>query len=162
MVEQIIAEVKEKQAEIDKLKKELHKKSEQAFFEGAKKIFESCPDLKSVSWTQYTPYFNDGDTCEFSVHTDYLEINGDYDDRSGILSPTIVVNRGTWSNTSRTYENRVEKPNPDYNQPLAEAVDKVHQFLNVFNEDFYKDQFGDHVKITLTPEGVDTEEYEHE
>lgn len=32
-------------------------------------FFEKYPTLESFSWTQYTPYFNDGDTCQFSVHS---------------------------------------------------------------------------------------------
>src|SRR5688572_30748584 len=31
-------------------------------------MFEKHPDLISLRWTQYTPYFNDGDACTFSVH----------------------------------------------------------------------------------------------
>ena len=30
-------------------------------------MFEKYPFLTSLTWTQYTPYFNDGHTCEFGV-----------------------------------------------------------------------------------------------
>jgi len=39
-------------------------------------LFSEYPDLKHVAWTQYTPYFADGDKCEFSVHSDSPYING--------------------------------------------------------------------------------------
>lgn len=39
-------------------------------------IFASNSNIESIGWTQYTPYFNDGDTCHFSVHTDNIVING--------------------------------------------------------------------------------------
>lgn len=29
-------------------------------------LFEKHPELESFSWTQYAPYFNDGDACMFS------------------------------------------------------------------------------------------------
>lgn len=35
------------------------------------RLLEENPDRCGVQWTQYTPYFNDGDACEFSVG--YLE-----------------------------------------------------------------------------------------
>jgi len=162
MIEEIIKEVKERQKEINELKKELHKKSEEAFFKGAKQIIDSCPDLESISWNQYTPYFNDGDTCEFSASTDYLKVNGDYAEDGDSLRPTIVVNNGTWNREKRVYEGRIEQPNPNYNQPLAEAVDKMTEFLGIFDDDFYKSQFGDHVTVTITADGVDTEDYDHE
>ena len=49
MIKDIIKEVKEKQSEIAQLKAELHKKSEEVFFKGAKQIFESHPKLESIS-----------------------------------------------------------------------------------------------------------------
>lgn len=160
MLEEIIKEVKEKQKEIAKLKKELLKKSEEAFLVGSKKILESCPELKSVSWTQYTPYFNDGDETIFSANTSYLTINGDENPR--YLNPTIIQNHGTWDREKKVYVGRVEVPNPDYNKPLAEAVDKMSEFLGVFDNDFYKSQFGDHIQVTITENGVETEWYEHD
>lgn len=42
-----------------------------------KPIFDGCPEMDSFTWTQYTPYFNDGDSCEFYVN-DCDVINGDY------------------------------------------------------------------------------------
>ena len=162
MIETIIKEVKEKQKEINDLKKDLHKKSEEAFFMGAKQILDSCPELKSVSWNQYTPYFNDGDTCQFSSNTDYLKVNGEYAEEFNTLNPVIVENYGTWNREKRVYEGRVEKPNPNYNKTLSDAVDKMSEFLGIFDDDFYKSQFGDHVTVTITDNGVDSEDYDHE
>jgi hypothetical protein len=162
MIEEIIKEVKERQKEINELKKDLHKKSEEAFFKGAKQIIDSCPELKSVSWNQYTPYFNDGDETIFSANTDYLKVNGDYAEEDDSLRPAIVVNNGTWNREKRVYEGRVEQPNPNYNKTLADAVDKMSEFLGIFDDSFYKSQFGDHVTVTITSDGVDTEDYEHE
>lgn len=54
----------------DDINKQLQEQAKTLFLESAKSVFENHPDLKSFSWTQYTPYFNDGDTCEFSAHTD--------------------------------------------------------------------------------------------
>lgn len=36
--------------------------------EAFKDIFEKCPNLGAIVWTQYSPYFNDGEECTFSVH----------------------------------------------------------------------------------------------
>jgi hypothetical protein len=162
MIEEIIKEVKEKQKEIAELKKELLKKSEEAFFTGSKKIMETCPDLKSVSWNQYTPHFNDGDVCEFSANTDYLTVNGNYVEDDDSLIERIVVKQGTWNRSTGFYEGRVEQPNPNFNKNLSDAVDRLSEFLSIFDNDFYKSQFGDHIKVTITPDGFDTEWYEHD
>ena len=38
----------------------------------------------------------------------------------------------------------------------------IKKFLNLFDDKFYQDQFGDHTMVTVTPNGVDTEDYEHD
>ena len=49
------------------LKAEFSKQLEPAL----KRILELTPGAASVGWDQYTPYFNDGDPCEFSVNGVY-------------------------------------------------------------------------------------------
>lgn len=73
-----MTKLKELQKKIDALKAEKKSESEIAFKEESKAIFDKYPEIKSFSWTQYTPYFNDGDECTFSVHAD-PKING-YDE----------------------------------------------------------------------------------
>ena len=64
-------------------RKELHaqlKEKGSKFFEPVfQKFFDSDPIIESVSWTQYTPYFNDGDECTFSSHIEYPSFNCDGD-----------------------------------------------------------------------------------
>jgi len=55
----------EKRDEIKKLQDQVSKDVKVLFNDGFKEIFESCPELVGVRWTQYTPYFNDGDACNF-------------------------------------------------------------------------------------------------
>lgn len=33
-----------------------------------KELFEANPSFTAVGWSQWAPYFNDGEPCEFSVH----------------------------------------------------------------------------------------------
>lgn len=35
-------------------------------------FFEKCPIIESIYWTQYTPYWNDGDECVFGVNDIYF------------------------------------------------------------------------------------------
>lgn len=32
----------------------------------------ACPNVVKVQWAQYTPHFNDGDTCRFGVQEPYF------------------------------------------------------------------------------------------
>jgi hypothetical protein len=67
--------LKEIQAELDRLKKEYSKTASEVLEEGFKDIFAKYPEVETISWEQYTPFFNDGDVCEFGINSD-VEING--------------------------------------------------------------------------------------
>ena len=154
--------LKEKQKEIAKLKAEAQQMASDAFDNFCKEIFEKHPKIESFGWSQYTPYFNDGDTCTFSANTDYISINGEYVDDSKWVNETTVVDWGTWNRELRIYEGRVEVPNLDYDAELAKGSDEVTEFLRNFDNDFYITRFGDHAEITVSKDGVDVDEYEHD
>lgn len=66
--------------QIRQAKEQMREKSE-GLVEGMVKIFlDECPEVTGVHWTQYTPYFNDGDACEFNVNEICFHILEDEDD----------------------------------------------------------------------------------
>jgi hypothetical protein len=156
------AVLREKQEEIKKMKKEMIEASNKIFTELTKSIFEEHPKVKSFGWNQYTPYFNDGDTCTFSANTDYIRINEEYVDDSNWVNETIITNYGTWNREKKVYEGRTEVPNLNYDVELSKASDDITEFLSNFDDEFFISQFGDHAEITVTAEGVSVDEYEHD
>lgn len=120
---------------INALLEEARTTAQEAFQEGANCIFEKFPGLESFRWAQYTPYFNDGDTCEFYAQTDYFEIQFEGEDfESGYgLKPEI--------------------------KPVEEAISEL---LGVFEDRDYLAMFDDHVRVTVTRHGVNTEGYNHD
>jgi hypothetical protein len=156
------AVLREKQEEIKKMKKEMIEASNKIFTELTKSIFEEHPKVKSFGWNQYTPYFNDGDTCTFSANTDYIRINEEYVDDSNWVNETIITNYGTWNRDKKVYEGRTEVPNLNYDVELSKASDDITEFLSNFDDEFFISQFGDHAEITVTAEGVSVDEYEHD
>lgn len=63
MLEEMISEYEEQ-------RKAMTEKFRGALTETFRGIFEKHPELAGFTWNQYTPYFNDGDPCEFS-YNDY-------------------------------------------------------------------------------------------
>lgn len=51
------------------------------FVEEAKKFFEDNPGVESIYWTQYTPYWNDGEECTFSRHDHDFTYFDDVEDK---------------------------------------------------------------------------------
>jgi hypothetical protein len=106
-----------------------------------------APGLEAIRWRQYTPYFNDGDPCEFSIHgasfkfEDSAEDGGEYED-------------GFEDAWSLGYNK-----DPRFTQDLAdvEAAVEGGAFYDVLLE-----AFGDHAEITVTKDKIDVEFYEHD
>lgn len=132
-----------------------------AFTEGTKELFELFPNLQAFGWTQYTPYFNDGDPCEFSGARDVCML----------FTDSEVEESEDAENEDERLEARIEsfKENLyDYevwdekNGPNGAAIKAVNEFVRIFDDDDYLALFGDHQQVTVTREGVETEEYSHD
>ena len=129
------AELKQKLAD---LRTEMQTVAKKYFQDNAKGLFATHSILERFAWTQYTPYFNDGDPCEFSAHVDYPEVN---DDEEFFY-----------------YSDSKKKPT----DPFTVAGLAVVEFLKAFSGDDLEEMFGDHCKVTVTREGVEVEEYDHD
>ena len=68
-------QVEKTRDEINILKTHLQDQSKKLLEEGSKFLFDNYPELQKFSWTQYTPYFNDGEQCTFRAGNEYPEVN---------------------------------------------------------------------------------------
>lgn len=151
-------QLKEMNAELEALKKAHLEKSKALFTEVSKKVFEAHPALKSFGWTQYTPYFNDGEECTFSANTSYPDINEHDGDDINFEDENVT----DWSAVKDASGNRPIKKNEMYNPELQAALVTVKEFLNNVEDEVLRDLFGDHVRVTVTADGTEVDEYEHD
>lgn len=80
--------------QIRQAREQMREKSE-GLVEGVVKIFlDECPEVTGVHWTQYTPYFNDGETCEFNVNSICFHILEDEDDEIEPYESTMLYGAG--------------------------------------------------------------------
>lgn len=150
--------LKQMNAEMEALKKSYLEKSKEQFTIAAKEVFDAHPTLESFRWTQYTPYFNDGDTCEFTAHIYEPILNGEDDE----IFSAVNVDYGKYDNATRSYPNRKETPNPKYRPDLVSARETVAKFLKCIDESVLKDMFGDHAEVTCSRSGTEVEKYNHD
>ena len=122
-----------------------------------KQFWEENPDIKVVVWTQYAPYFNDGDACVFRINgptfsnaTDendigdlhYGEYDGDNKDIWGI---------GSWG---------IDRTSKEKSGVNSESVKLLYNFLTSdAMEDVLKSMFGSDNKIVATREGFAVTDY---
>jgi len=128
-----------------------------------REIFVDYPLIKGIKWAQYTPYFNDGDACVFSINVIYYtnETVSEVQEDEG-KCPTIWDNcwdsnlwYSTWS-TRVNFEGVPEELHPFLRQ-ITEVEPVIHELENELH-----DCFGDHVEIILLPTKIIVEEYDHE
>jgi hypothetical protein len=154
----LLAEIAKSKAEMTKIKEEMSIKIQENFHGMAKELFLAYPELKSFGWRQYTPYFNDGEACEFRSNHDSPIINGvdvDYDDNEPDDDAINIV-KGC---EEKDWRGNI---NPDFNPYYKEIVDTLKEFLNQFDDDDMYDLFDDHVIVNITADGFTTEEYNHD
>jgi hypothetical protein len=128
------------------------------------------PTIVEFGWRQYTPYFNDGDLCEFSVHGLWVKTTADVDaedseefyadDLSVDYHRSLGKTKAIWDESERKILGWVyEGPDEDrYNR--CQALDVALQsgaYDNVLLE-----HFGDHAMVTVRKTGIEVEFYSHD
>lgn len=116
----------------------VRKDGKEAMYAEVKELFRLNPTLTSVRWYQYTPYFNDGEPCTFRVSAWGGLLNASEDDYHG---------------------------EPGYTTSDGQEIVAADNFLDQVNnlpEALLEGVFGDHVTVTCTPDGIATEEYDHD
>lgn len=141
-------EIKEKQ---NKLKEEMRELGENFFKEYSKKIFEDFPIVREFGWTQYTPFFMDGDPCVFGVNDALIYFEGDETNPDDDL----------YGEDGYYYISPYNKPEVEYTEK-DRAYKAVCSVVHGVDDDVFQSMFGDHVKIRVTKDKIEIEDYDHE
>jgi hypothetical protein len=115
---------------------------------GLQQFMTDHPEVAALRWSQYTPYFNDGDPCVFSVGELYYKLVGG-DEEAGDEEDGFE------------YLSSYGKPAEFAQQPWYKALEELSSALSG-SEDELLAAFGDHVQVIVTKAGVDVEEYSHD
>ena len=119
-----------------KMKKDMILRIEHDFKESFKKFFEDNPQVHGFKWTQYTDYFNDGESCNFHRH-DIAVMHNEEDEE--VESYELVDGDVAAGENATTF--------------IDELEDVPHEI--------YENMFGDHVAVMVTRKGFEISEYEN-
>lgn len=120
-----------------------------------KELMAEHPKIAAVKWTQYTPYFNDGDPCVFGVNeADFRFVGAEPKDGEDNDSSEEDDDEAGWFSSW----------SPPYGfKGTAEAFQKA---IGKVPDEMMLAAFGDHVRVTVTRDGdgvsVEVDEYEHD
>lgn len=160
-----LSELEALQQQVVDARNQMREKAKQLVSDGTKVIFEEYGDIvESFGWTQYTPYFNDGDECVFGVgELKIMAAEAEDDDREDYRYGETTRAFSSYSEASRIKPSYGE-PGENYDQRYQDAYEAIHAIYNVFSIDqsIAKDIFGDHVEVVFGPDGVEVEDYSHE
>ena len=112
-------------------------------------VFEKHPSIIKYGWTQYTPYFNDGEPCVFNVgDINYLdEERVKENEEEGDEEEEDSMDSWNW------FYGDDKKKYPQLSV-IADFLEK--------NEDICASAFGDGVQVIVSRDGVEVEEYSHD
>lgn len=141
-------------ADFEAAQKTFQENGKKALTEAVREFFNDYPEVTSLSWTQFAPYFNDGDECVFSVH------------------PLTASNAsdGTDSISYGEYEGDEEDVwvyDGDYGSDevpphIDAALDEFSSLIQSDSlSDLFRSLFGNHTRVTCTREGIKTDSYDH-
>lgn len=155
----------------DQYQKLISEKGKQLLAVLVAQMFDACPNIEAVGWEQYTPYFNDGEECVFSVCDRYFSVKGtscesscEEDDFDESEKPGI----DNFSTDPKSYFAEYERPRwGSATDAQLIRVRDIDRKLSKLDDAIFKDTFGDHVSVraTRTADGgvaFEVTDYEHE
>lgn len=123
-------------------------------------------DVKAVHWTQYTPYFNDGEPCTFgtgevtvTLHSQPDPDNGPYERGYGCYTPQIKGgHRREYDSANRRWVDVGEALPP---HPVLPVLSAFTRCFGAHQVSLLK-AFGDHAEVHVSRDGIKVDRYEHE
>lgn len=112
--------------------------------------------VEAVRWEQYTPYFNDGEACEFTIYELGVKFTGD--DESGDYGDGFLDG---WSIGYEDGNGNYPYRGDFVTDAQARAFNDAKLNLDRF-EDVLRKNFGDPAQVTATQDGFNVEYYEHD
>lgn len=149
-------------AEQSELAKRFQAKAQELFKQTTKEFFDKNPAVTAIVWTQYTPFFNDGDTCEFSVNEPYFTNVKDLDDLSH-WGEYEGEDENEWSESHYGFDYERTHKNKIFEGVDKAMIDKFSSLIQSSDmESVMKAMFDDHVRVIATRDGFDVEEHDHD
>ena len=124
-------------------------------------------DVKAVHWTQYTPYFNDGEACIFGtgeVTISFYSIpeyqhSSPYERGYQPASPQVIGGQATTYDSKLRSMVPVGEPFPQH--PVAGTFRAFASCFGAHQVSLLK-AFGDHAEVHATATSIQVETFDHD
>ena len=146
-IDSLTQEYKDIAALLDQKRTELAAPLRSTLFERMQRVLIELPEIDRIEWNQYTPYFNDGEECTFSVH-ELLFPPADKSVDSELLGPNTYIDSEGWVSLRKGIETLNDR---------GRAVATLEKEFKSIESDILRFIFGDHVTVTVRRDSTDFE-----
>lgn len=128
-----------------------------------KDFFAKYEGVEAVSWTQYTPHFNDGEPCVFGINEFELLFNN-----TDALH--ACLKKKDWEGNELTYtQERLDELLEEYldsweantDTPVFEDLKEIESAVQDLDK-LIAALLGDGIRVSVTREGIETDWYDHD
>lgn len=139
------------------------------------------PRFVAIHWHQYTPYFNDGEPCFFSVDDIYFRILDEGEESVDVdAERERLESEGTWrymddGESAWLHSGELTMGKVRWNRevsayevlsPPPTGVDAITEVAELMSSGHFENAlmglFGDHADVLITRDKIVIEEYDHE
>lgn len=143
--------------EMESIRNKFANQGQKALKEAFKEYFEKHPIVEKILWTQYTPYFMDGEPCVFGINQFEIRF---YEDKLGSVQISDLyedqdadcVTYGEYYLES-SFQEEHKAATADM-EKLASSCYEVDTILQTV--------FGDHCMVIATADGFEVSDYNHD
>ena len=158
--ESLMESVHQYENEVALLKKKYSDSMQVTLKEMFVSFFQEDQNCYAFSWQQYTPYFNDGDECVFTVYSPEFFSKEEYEqavqDESFDEGDLYHGNHSNqvWDRDLKAYRSATE------HEILRKQISTLLQSESI--SEVLKLMFGDHVQVVVTKDNIEVTEYDHD
>lgn len=149
----------------EEFKAKMRREGEEVMKESFAAFFAAYPNVKAVAWTQYAPYFNDGEPCTFSVNDPSLimRTKGDEAKLTGEQCDNPDEEIDIEDVDCDTGVERYSIKKTAKNKALVSDFEVLGAAICADSlEDMMAAVFNDDCQVVATADGFDVREYSHD
>lgn len=175
-------DIKDVVAEFEEISKTFRETIQEKLKVAFSKFFAEYPEFRSIEWNQYTPYFNDGEPCEFRVcdfwysmqkefytEDDWSAIE-DFDDYSAgeledyqvLRAPTDYERKTSWYADFVAAYDELSEEEKQNRLRLSNAWEQMSSAMATIPDEVFLATFENHSSIRVTKDGITITEYDHD
>jgi hypothetical protein len=167
------------QKRIQELQEQIQTESQAIVKTVFEEFFTNNPDVYGIGWTQYTPYWNDGESTHFHVHDlclyltqDSADDYGPYEGDQDILRyfeykakpksrPSYISEQSVNQEVEEFLANNPGKDEEWLTNVISE-FNKLVKVIGTIDDQYMEMIFGNHVKVLYTKDGFTVDEHSHD